>query len=366
MKIAEIISKLEEFAPIPYQENYDNCGLLIGNKNEEVTKILISLDCTEAVVDEAIQENCNLIITHHPIIFKGIKKLTGSNYIEKTILKAIKNDIALYAIHTNLDNVSGGVNFKIASLLGLKNVQILSSKNNFIKKITVFCPKEATQKVKYNLHLAGAGQIGKYQNCSFTSLGLGSFTPTNAANPYIGSVDQAQTVEEDKLEMIFPFFLEKKVLAAMYQSHPYEEVAYFLQTIENKNTDIGSGAVGELNFLGNEIGFYDFIKKTFSLTFLKHTETTFLENKNLKIAVCGGSGVFLLPEAIQQQADVFITSDVKYHEYFDAQGKITLIDIGHYESEICTKNLLFDIIKNNFVNIAVLLSKVVTNPVKYQ
>lgn len=366
MKVADIILHLEQLAPLAYQESYDNSGLLVGNANRQVSKILVSLDCTELVVDEAIEMGCNMVVSHHPIVFKGLKKFTGSNYIERTVEKAIKNDIVLYAIHTNLDNVMGGVNYKIASLLGLQNVQMLSPKSNLLKKLTVFCPKEATEKVKEKLHLAGAGQIGNYQNCSFSSSGIGSFTPSEVSNPYIGSAKIAQTVEEDKLEIIFPANIEKKVLAAMYQSHPYEEVAYFLQNLENKHTEIGSGAVGELIFLGNEKEFYDFIKITFDVPFLKHTATTFANKKSLKIAVCGGSGIFLMPEAMRHQADVFITSDVKYHEFFDAENKITLVDIGHYESEICTKKLLFDNIKNKFVNIAVLLSNIVTNPVKYQ
>ncbi|TAH31359.1 MAG: Nif3-like dinuclear metal center hexameric protein [Cytophagales bacterium] len=365
MKIFDIITELEKFAPLSYQESYDNSGLLVGNTQSEISQILISLDCTEKVIDEAIQRNCNLVISHHPIIFKGLKKITGNTYIERTIIKAIKNDIAIYAIHTNLDNVLGGVNFKIAEILGLENVQILAPKSQILKKLTVFVPLKNTEEVASKLYNAGAGQIGNYKNCSFKSSGIGTFQPNSSANPFLGQINNTETVKEDKLEVIFPSFLEKKIILEMKKAHPYEEVAYYLEILENENQEVGSGAVGILKIKDTNYSVYEHIKKAFNLTFLKRTETTFEINNDLKIAVCGGSGVFLLSQAIKQKADIFITSDVKYHEFFDADSKITLIDIGHYESEQFTKELLFDIINKKFINIAVLLSNSVTNPVIY-
>jgi dinuclear metal center YbgI/SA1388 family protein len=365
MKIAELTSFLEEFAPVSYQESYDNSGLLVGDAKAEITQVLISLDSTEDVVNEAINTGCNLIISHHPIIFKGLKRLTGKNYIERTVIKAIQNNIAIYAIHTNLDNVLGGVNCKIAQMLGLQNVKILSPKSDLLKKFIVFIPKTHLEIVSKSLHDAGAGQIGNYKNCGFTVSGIGTFQPNEKAKPFIGTYNQLEKVEEERLEVIFPAYLESKIMAALKHSHPYEEMAYYIQSLDNYNQEVGSGAIGEIDFDGNVSVFYQTLKSVFKLQFLKHTQTTFGAKNKLKIAVCGGSGIFLLSDAIRQSADVFITSDVKYHEFFDAENKITLIDIGHFESEQYTKELLFEVIQNKFTNIAVLLSKTITNPVNY-
>lgn len=367
-KIKDIISHLEDIAPLVYQESYDNSGLLVGDANQIVTQILVSLDCTEMVIDEAIKKGCNLIIAHHPIVFKGLKKITGSNYVERTILAAIKNDIAIYACHTNLDNIAGGVNFKIAEKLGLVDVKILAPKSEILKKITVFIPKEHTEMVCDAMFKAGAGKIGNYQNCSFLVEGTGSFMPLPNANPHIGQINKTEIVIENRVECIFPAYLENKIVSEMKLVHPYEEVAYYISVLENKNSEIGSGAVGVLK---KQISILDFfttiLKPQFGLQIIKHTENTELNQSKseLKIAVCGGSGVFLLSQAIRAGADVFITSDIKYHEFFDAENKIVLADIGHFESEQFTKEIFYAIITKKFTNIAVLLSETNTNPVKY-
>lgn len=367
-RIKEIVNFLETEFPISYQENYDNSGLLVGDLNTEVSKILVSLDCTENVINESIEKSCNLIIVHHPIIFKGLKKITGSNYVERTIIKAIKNEIAIFACHTNLDNVVDGVNFKIAEKLGLVSVKILAPKSEVLKKLTVFIPKEHTEKVSEAIYNAGAGQIGNYKNCSFSVEGSGTFLPTANANPHIGEINKAEKVIENRVEFIFPAYLENKIISEMKNAHPYEEVAHYISVLENKNQEVGSGAVG---IFKKQISILDFfktvLKPNFGLKIIKHTENQEIEEvkSELKIAVCGGSGVFLLKDAIRSGADIFITSDVKYHEFFDTEDKIVIADIGHYESEQFTKEIFYARITKKYTNIAVLLSETNTNPVKY-
>lgn len=362
-KIKEIIHFLENIAPRPLQEDYDNAGLLTGNQQAELYNILISLDVTEDVVEEAIANNCNLIISHHPIIFKGIKKLTGSNYVERTVLKAIKNDIALYAIHTNLDNVNVGVNKKIGEKLGIQNMNILAPKKDNLAKLTTFVPAENTDNVLHALAKAGAGHIGNYKKCSFKLQGKGTFQPTDKANPYIGSSDVLEEVEEDRIEVLFPAYLQHQVLAALRQAHPYEEVAYYLHHLENENQDIGSGMIGELEESISADAFVAQLKKVFNLPMVKHT--ALVNSKIQKVAWCGGAGSFLLKPAIEQGADIFISSDFKYHEYFDADNDIIIADIGHYESEQYTQELLKELLNNNFPEMNIQITEVNTNPIRY-
>jgi dinuclear metal center YbgI/SA1388 family protein len=363
LKIREITSYLEQWAPVNYQESYDNAGLLTGSPEWEVKGVLISLDATEVIVEEAIKQSCNLIIAHHPIVFKGLKKLTGATYVERTVLKAIKSDIAIYAIHTNLDNVKGGVNFKIAQKLGLEKVRILSPKKQLLQKLVTFIPVENTAQVLNALYEAGAGNIGNYSGCSFRTAGTGTFTPNAEANPHIGNQNKPEEVQEERVEVIMPTYLSGRVLAALRQAHPYEEVAYYLSSLENAYQDVGSGAIGELPQLMEEKAFLSYLKTQMQLNCIKYTT---LRNKPVqKIAICGGAGIFLLPDAIRQNADVFITADVKYHEFFDADEKIILADIGHYESEVFTKELIHTYLSQKFTNIALILSKIITNPIFY-
>ncbi len=362
-KIKDIVQYLNKIAPLAYQESYDNAGLIVGNKELEVKKVLISLDITEEVVQEAIDKKCEMIVAHHPIIFKGLKKLTGSNYVERTVIKAIKNDIALFAAHTNLDNIENGVNAKICQKLELLNPKILLSKPNQLGKISVFVPKENAEEVKTALHAAGAGQIGEYKNCSFESEGIGSFLPTDKANPSIGKKAHLEKVPEIKLELIFPIYLKNEILRALQESHPYEEVAYYLHQLENEYAGIGSGMIAELPESMTEQEFLDHLKKKMALKVIKHTN--FLNKKIKRIAVCGGSGSFLINTAIAQKADVYVSADIKYHEYFDADNKVLIADIGHYESEIFTNELFYELLREKFANIALHLGETVTNPIKY-
>lgn len=363
MKVKDVTQYLESIAPRPYQESYDNSGLLTGEPDQSVTGVLVTLDCTEAIVDEAIAKGANLIVAHHPIIFKGLKKLTGGNYIERTIIKAIRNAVAIYAIHTNLDNVHTGVNKKIAEKIGLKNLQILVPKKDTLSKLVVFIPTEHTETVLQALHKAGAGQIGDYKNCSFRTEGVGTFMPTHNADPFIGKAGEQEQVTESRVEVIFPTHLENQILTALKESHPYEEVAYYLTRLVNENQEVGAGMTGELDEPLEPIEFLKRLKSRMNLTTIRHTRL--LDKKVKKVAICGGSGSFLLGQSIGSGADFFITADFKYHEFFDADGKITIADIGHYESEIFTKELLGEIFKEKFPTFAVNFSETDTNPIRY-
>ena len=363
LKIKDITDYLEKWAPLAWQESYDNAGLLCGNKHDELKGALISLDMTEEVVEEAIARGCNLLIAHHPIIFKGLKSLTGKNYVERTVIKALKNDIALYAIHTNLDNVSTGVNRKICEKIGLKDVEVLVKKPGLLQQLTVFVPAENTEELLSALYAAGAGQIGHYDNCSFRVKGTGTFKPDEQANPAIGSRLQQEEVQEERVEVIFPAYLRNKVLAAMLQAHPYEEVAHFLHSLDNQYQEVGSGMLGYLPQPMEAREFLLSLKEKMQLSCVRHT--TLPEGNVQKIAVCGGAGSFLLGAAKAAAADVFISGDFKYHEFFDAEDRLLIGDIGHYESEVFTKELIYGKLRENFSNIALYLSEISTNPISY-
>ena len=361
--IKDVTAYLESIAPSSLQEDYDNSGLITGQPSDFVTRILVTLDCTEKVVDEAIGANCNLIIAHHPIVFKGLKKLTGKTYVERVIIKAIKSDIAIYAIHTNLDNVIIGVNKKIADKIGLQNISILLPKRNTLSKLTTYIPKENAEKVIADLHQSGAGNIGKYKNCSFRITGEGTYMPTADAKPYQGETDKLERTSEVRVEVILPTYLEQHVLVALKKNHPYEEVAYYLSRLENVDQEVGAGIIGELPLAEDPLPFMQRLKANMNLTVIRHT--SFTRSKIKKVAVCGGAGSFLLPTAIAQGADLFVSADFKYHEFFDAEGKIVIADIGHYESEQFTKELIIDFLKEKFPTFAIIFSETVTNPISY-
>lgn len=363
MKIRELTHFIEEHAPLVYQESYDNSGVIVGNKDLDIKGVLICLDCIEEVVDEAIQLGYNLIIAHHPIIFKGIKTLTGKNYIEKTVIKAIKNDIVIYAVHTNLDNVLIGVNHQIAQKIGLKNIEILSPKVGLLQKLVTYVPLAYADKVRTSLFVAGAGEMGNYSECSFNTKGAGTFKARQGANPFVGSKNTQHIEDEQRIEVLMPIALQKRILHALLQAHPYEKVAYDIFNIENPIDDVGSGVIGDLEHAMTPKDCLNFIKEKMQLSVIKYTNLR--ETPIKKIALCGGSGSFLLPNAIQKQADMYISADFKYHEYFDAEEKIIIADIGHYESEQFTQEFLFEIITKKFTTFAVQITKINTNPIKY-
>ena len=363
MKLSQLTNYLESIAPLAYQEDYDNAGLIVGRPDQEVSLALISLDCTEAVVDEAIIYNCQVIISHHPIVFRGLKKFNGKSYVERVVEKAIRNNIALYAIHTNLDNVLPGVNAKICETLGLQNTRILVPKHNLLKKLVTYVPHSHADAVRDALFEAGAGYIGNYSEVSFNANGTGTFKPNENATPFVGETGKRHREEEIRVETIYPAIAESKILMALVLSHPYEEVAYDLYPMTNQSQAVGSGMIGELELPMDEEVFLYHIKEKMHTQVIRHTAFTGKHIK--KVAVCGGAGGFLLKYAIGAGADIFITADYKYHEFFDAEGKLMIADIGHFESEQFTQQLLYENIKKKFSNFAVRLTEVNTNPVKY-
>jgi dinuclear metal center YbgI/SA1388 family protein len=363
MKIKEVIRELELLAPLALQEDYDNAGLIVGDKEAECKGILVCLDVTEKVKEEAIEKNCNFIVAHHPIIFKGLKKINGKNYVERSIISAIKNDIALYAIHTNLDNLLTGVNDKIAKKLGLQNCKVLRPKNNLLKKLVTFCPLENAESIKNALFEAGAGNVGNYSECSFNLEGKGTFKGSEESNPFIGEKGKRHSENETRIEVIFPVYLQQVIIENLKKNHPYEEVAYYISSLDNDWQETGSGLVGELAGPITEQALFTSLKNKFDLTIVRHS--AFLNKKVKKIALCGGSGFFLLPNAIAAGADAYITGDVKYHEFFDADGKILLADIGHFESEQFTIELLAEFLQNKYPNFAVQKTEINTNSVNY-
>jgi len=363
VKIKDVTDYLESIAPRSLQEDYDNSGLITGNANDLVTGLLVTLDCTERVVEEAIQQKCNLIVAHHPILFKGLKRLTGQTYVERVIIKAIQSGVGIYAIHTNLDNVITGVNKKIADKIGLKNLSILLPKKNTLSKLVTFIPKESAEQVIADLHEAGAGNIGHYKNCSFRITGEGTYLPTADAKPFQGEIGRLERAGEVRVEVILPSHREGPVLTALRKNHPYEEVAYYLSRLENSNQEVGAGVIGELAEAVEPRQFLQELKSKMNVAMIRHTALP--DKKVKKVAVCGGSGSFLLSTAITKEADVFISADFKYHEFFDAEGKILIADIGHYESEQFTKELLYEFLKEKFHTFAIIFSETVTNPISY-
>ena len=361
--IKDIANYLETIAPLSLQESYDNCGLIVGDPSMEVKGITICLDSTEEVIMEAKKNGCNMVIAHHPIIFSGLKKLNGKNYIERTVIAAIKNDIAIYAAHTNMDNIIDGVNRMIADKIGLKNLQILSPKVGLLRKLVVFCPLDHAAAVRQALFSAGAGTIGNYDECSFNVEGNGSFRPGESSNPFEGVKGQTSVVHEVRIEVIYESFKEKGILDAMRHAHPYEEVAHDIYSLNNEYQSIGSGIVGDLPEDMDEMAFLKHVKSVMNTGVVKHT--AIIGKKVKRVAICGGSGSFLLNEALKSGSQVFITADYKYHQFFDADGKIIIADIGHFESEQFTMDLFKSFILKKFSKFAVRLTEVKTNPVNY-
>ena len=363
MKLKEILSTLESFAPRSFQEGYDNSGLIVGSEDDIVKKVLFCLDSTEEVVDEAISIGANLIVAHHPIVFSGLKSLTGKNYIERTILKAIKNAVAIYAIHTNLDNVSNGVNKELADRIGLESTHILSPKNGLMKKLVFFCPIKNVEEVRTAIFKAGAGHIGEYDCCAFQLEGEGSFRASEAANPHVGEKGKVHFETEMRIETVVPNHIEKRVVQAMIAAHPYEEVAYDLYDLAMPWSSVGSGLWGQLSKPMNAEDFLTLLKEKLNVSCIRHT--ALVKNQIETVALCGGSGSFLLNAAKSVKADVFVTADFKYHQFFDAENDIIIADVGHYESEQFTPNLLSRFLKEKHSDLNCVITEVNTNPVKY-
>jgi dinuclear metal center YbgI/SA1388 family protein len=363
IQIKTITDYLDESFPLAYQEDFDNSGLLIGDPNQEISKALVCVDVTEAIIDEAIAGACGLIISHHPLIFGGLKRITGQTYVERVVQKAIKNNIGIYAIHTNLDNHMQGLNRMLAEMLGLSDLNILKPKQDTLRKIVTFCPVEQAAKVREAIFEAGAGKIGDYDSCSYNTFGDGSFRPLDSANPFIGKPNELHFEKEVKIEAIYPAYLQKHIITKMIEAHPYEVVAYDILLLGNENRYVGSGMHGKLS---EEISASDFLNKVKSVCGLPTVKYSGnIDQLISRVALCGGGGSFLIADAIRSGAQIFLTADLKYHDYFIPEGKMILADIGHYESEQFSKDLITQVLVKKFPNFAVLKTKVSSNPVKY-
>jgi dinuclear metal center YbgI/SA1388 family protein len=363
LTIGEITSFLESLAPVALQESYDNSGLQAGSHADIVDSALVTIDITEDVVEEAIRKGAGLIISHHPLIFGGIKRLTGSNSVERTLLKAIRNNIALYAAHTNLDSIQGGVSTMMANKLGLVRQQILQPGKSLLRKLVTFVPSAHLNDVRQAIFDAGAGHIGNYDQCSYNIEGKGTFRGGDNTNPFAGQTGVFHTEEEIRLETIFPAWLEKKIINALITVHPYEEVAYDIYPLENRYSKAGMGVIGYLPKPVEETVFLSNLREIFSVPVIRHSPLT--GKKIEKVALCGGAGSFLIRDAIGANADLFVTGDMKYHQFFEAENKIVIADVGHYESEQFTKELFIELLTKKFSTFALHLSEVKTNPVNY-
>jgi len=363
MILSEITSFLNSRIPLSLQESYDNCGLLIGNTDTEITGAMVCLDFTDEVLDEAIEKNCNLVISHHPLIFSGIKSLTGNTDTERLIIRTIRENIAVFALHTNLDNHYEGVNHFLCSKLGITNTEILRPMPDKLRKLVTFCPPSHAYQVREAIFNAGAGQIGNYDNCSYNTTGEGTFRALAGANPFVGEMGKLHSEIELRIETIFPYFLEKAVLTALKLAHPYEEVAYDIYPLSNLNHRIGSGMIGTLPQAVDAEEFLNHVKNILHIGCIRHTH---LKNKKVqRIAVCGGSGSFLIRDAITCNADIYMTGDIKYHDFFIPGNRMILADIGHFESEQFTKELIYTLLKKKFTTFALFISGTNTNPVNY-
>ncbi len=362
IKLHEIISFIEQQFPPQVQESYDNSGLITGDRNQEISGALLTIDITENVIQEAIDKKCNLIIAHHPIIFRPLKSLTGRNYIERTVIKAIKNDIAIYAAHTSVDNSYNGLNKIICDKLSVKNTKILEPTPDLVLKLTTFVPEKHEENIKKAIFEAGAGTIGNYDYCSFSAHGTGTFRANENTNPFVGKKGEIHHEKETRIETIFPAFLQSKIISALINAHPYEEPAYDIYPLKNNHQKFGAGIIGELPQPVDETEFLLKIKKELNVHTLKHSK---LKGKKIKkVAVCTGAGNFLMYKAISQRADIFISAEFKYNQYLDAINEIIIADAGHYETEIFIKNIFYELLTKNFTNFAVEFAEKFSNPVK--
>ncbi len=363
MTVRKITSQLEQWAPLAYAEDFDNVGLLVGDLDMKVNGVLVTHDALESVIDEAIEKECNLVICFHPIIFQGLKKITNRSYVERVVAKAIKNDIAIYALHTALDVQLYGVNLGLAQAFKLENKSVLVPTKGSLLKLNTYVPHAHLESVRSALFTAGAGAIGNYAECSFTSDGSGSFTPLEGSNSYTGEKGIRHLEAETQIQVVLPKHCRTAVITALHNAHPYETVAYELTVLENTRTDIGMGCIGDLPSHVDAIDFLHLTKEITGTPVLKHS--TLLNKKIKRVALLGGSGSFAIDAAKQNGADAFISSDMKYHDFFKAENQCLLIDVGHYESEQFTKKIIIEFLSKNFPNFAVISSKKDTNPVHY-
>jgi dinuclear metal center YbgI/SA1388 family protein len=363
MKLKDLCSYLDSGVPLSFQEGYDNSGLQVGLPEREISSALVTLDVTEEVMDEAVAGKIDVVISHHPLIFNGIKSLAGKSYTERILYEAVKNDIAVYSAHTNLDAFSNGVSRKMSEKIGLEEIRVLSPSVNKLLKLVTYIPESHIEAVKKKLFESGAGVIGNYDQCGFTTSGTGSFRANEMAKPFTGEKGKIHFEKEIRFETILFSHLKEKVIKALLNAHPYEEVAYDLYALENKNAEIGLGCVGKFH---NPVSENEFLKLVCSVFNAKGIRYSKLTGKSVrKVALCGGSGASLINLAISSEADVFLTSDIKYHDFFKAENKILLVDTGHFESEKFSGEILKDLIIKKFPKFAVRFSETNTNPINY-
>ncbi len=361
--LSDIVRLFESHAPAALQENYDNSGLQTGDPSQVIHSALVTIDVTEEVLEEALQKEANLIVSHHPLIFGGIKKITGGTAVERILIKAIRHRMAILSVHTNLDNVISGVNAKLAEKLGLKECRILQPVQGKLHKLVTFVPSRHLEKVRQAVFDAGAGHIGNYDQCSFNLEGTGTFRGNDQTHPFVGEAGILHSEREIRLETIYPVWLENRITRALLDAHPYEEVAYDIYPLENRLGTAGAGMTGNLPCAVEESAFLEILKGTFGVPAIRHSPL--LNRPVSRVALCGGAGSFLMKEAIAAGADFFISGDFKYHQFFEPSGKLVIADIGHYESEQFTKELFYELLTKKFPTFAVRLSEVNTNPVNY-
>ena len=362
-KIKEIADALEMFAPLPLQDGFDNAGLQVGLTETEVTGVLLCLDVTEKIVDEAVALGCNLIVSHHPLIFSPLKKITGATYVERCVMKAMAAGIAIYSAHTNIDNAIGGVNYRIAEILGLKNLKVLVPKEDSLLKLSVYVPVSAADEVRAALFAAGCGSIGNYDSCSYNVNGFGTFKAGENTNPYCGSKGVLHKEEEVRIDTIMPIYIKGRAIKALLASHPYEEPAYDIYPLKNKWETVGSGVIGELDEPVDELEFLQHIKNRFNVGSLRHTPL--LGKKVKRVALCGGAGGSFASAALSAGADLYLTGEARYHDLFSYDGKMLLAVIGHYESEQYTMDIFKEIINDAFPQVEVRTTENNTNPIQY-
>ena len=351
------------FAPLPLQDGFDNAGLQVGLTDAEVTGVLLCLDVTEAVVDEAVALGCNLIVSHHPLIFSPLKRVTGATYVERCVIKALANGIAVYSAHTNLDNAPGGVNYRIAAKLGLQNVRILVPKEGALLKLSVYVPVAHADAVRSALFAAGCGNIGNYGSCSYNAVGYGTFEAGEGANPFCGSVGSLHKEEEVRIDTIMPAYIKGRVVKALMAAHPYEEPAFDIYPLQNSWNSVGAGIIGELPVAVGETAFLQQVKDTFAVGSVRHTG---LLGKAVKrVALCGGAGGSFAGAAVAAGADVYITGEARYHDLFNYDGTMVVAVIGHYESEQFTMEIFKEIISGACPQVQVKTTSVCTNPIHY-
>ncbi|MEG0499933.1 MAG: Nif3-like dinuclear metal center hexameric protein [Rikenellaceae bacterium] len=363
MVVSEVIKIIEGFAPPALAENFDNVGLMVGDKSMRVRGILLTLDVVEESVDEAVERGLNLIITHHPLIFSPLKSLTGKNYIERVLIRAIKQGVAIYSAHTNLDSVQQGVSFRLGEKLGLQKMQVLRPVKNNLLKLVVYSPFNYSNGIRKALADSGAGFIGQYDSCSFSAMGEGRFRATAGLRPFVGSVGELHTEKEERIETVVQRHKLAETLVQLRRVHPYEEMAYDVMPLENMDPSVGLGVIGEFS---EEMDVYDFlggVKKILQIPMIKYSAP--VKNRIRRVALCGGAGASFINDAINSGADIYVTGDLKYHDYFVPDGRITIADIGHFESEQFTLDIFNDVLIKKITNFTVCKTALNCNPINY-